>query len=494
MGGAASSVSTNLRLHHLTKDQLIPEVQDLIVFEKHADPSGHITVDKLLHVLGEKTDVYIAHDHSMDRETLSRCAKVNSYLQSKGLLTFFAEGRLLANKSLLAKGIENASLILVCITPGYMENASIAGELCSFEFDYATRHKAHRMLPLVFDSNLRSPVDWTGPISTFASAVFVDLSSPVPTADAMDQLLVRVMGLLGRPLHVLMEDQAHALSSDHSVVYPADKVPDLPQAAGLPFGPIPRGGLRGSATTGTAATADASGAAQAHAHAHAQDHSPTHSTHSYEHAHGHGHGHSGSPTHTTLVNGVHVTHYAETEPIIVTPRHPGEPFDWDALLASLSGMDQRNDPAMELITALITDPLAVNRRMHYRSDAHATEHRWTLLQWAVHVHNVLVIDALLAVDGIDPNLTEDAQTPLCMAAVRGYEDTVERLVKVKDIDLNAVDKVCIAVRSPLVKSALRAPPPLRHYCNCLTVAHPLVCRMAALLWCSLACMAICKFA
>mmetsp|Transcript_29591 Transcript_29591/g.32225 ORF Transcript_29591/g.32225 Transcript_29591/m.32225 type:complete len:559 (+) Transcript_29591:45-1721(+) len=136
----------------------------------------------------EYTDVFLTHDWGEDelgRSNHVRVSKVNKFLQSRGLKTWFDEERMTGNiRDKMAEGIENTKLILVFITEKYRNkvNSNNAIDNCYFEFNYATLEKSGNfMIPVVMEPRMRNPRDWKGRLGAeLGTHLYVDLSEEDP--------------------------------------------------------------------------------------------------------------------------------------------------------------------------------------------------------------------------------------------------------------------------------------------------------------------------
>lgn len=136
----------------------------------------------------EYTDVFLTHDWGEDelgRSNHVRVSKVNKFLQSFGLKTWFDEERMTGNiRDKMAEGIENTKLIIVFITEKYRDkvNSNNAIDNCYFEFNYATLEKSgNYMIPVVMEPRMRNPRDWKGRLGAeLGTHLYIDLSEEDP--------------------------------------------------------------------------------------------------------------------------------------------------------------------------------------------------------------------------------------------------------------------------------------------------------------------------
>eukprot|EP00299_Pterocystis_sp_00344_P017723 c8880_g1_i1.p1 GENE.c8880_g1_i1~~c8880_g1_i1.p1 ORF type:complete len:289 (-),score=49.86 c8880_g1_i1:17-883(-) len=118
-----------------------------------------------------RTDVFISHDWGMDecqRDNHVRASRLNSALKAAGLVTWFDEEQLVGNiPKQIADGIENSDSIIILVTRRYMEKVSgiDSHDYCLKEFNYATNRKSsEKMIPIVMESGMVNPKQWTGPL------------------------------------------------------------------------------------------------------------------------------------------------------------------------------------------------------------------------------------------------------------------------------------------------------------------------------------------
>jgi hypothetical protein len=132
-----------------------------------------------------KTDVFLTHDWGEDelgRSNHERVSKVNKYLQSRGIHTWFDEERMNGNiRDKMADGIEHTRLVLAFITEKYRNkvNSNNAADNCYFEFNYATLERTgNYMIPIVMEPKMKNSRDWKGRLGAeLGSHLYIDLTS-----------------------------------------------------------------------------------------------------------------------------------------------------------------------------------------------------------------------------------------------------------------------------------------------------------------------------
>ena len=104
---------------------------------------------------GELTDCFLTHDWGLDeygRNNHDRVARINAYLQSRGLITWFDSDRMIGDLvSQMTTVIDMTQIVLVFITKRYIEKV-----------DYAfSRKKKEMMIPIVMEGQMRDTSKWT---------------------------------------------------------------------------------------------------------------------------------------------------------------------------------------------------------------------------------------------------------------------------------------------------------------------------------------------
>jgi hypothetical protein len=153
-----------------------------------------------------KTDVFLTHDWGEDellRSNHERVSKVNKYLQSRGIHTWFDEERMNGNiRDKMADGIEHTKLVLAFITEKYRNkvNSNNAADNCYFEFNYATLERTgNYMIPIVMEPKMKNSRDWKGRLGAeLGTHLYIDLTSddPVIFAKKCEELYEIIKTLL----------------------------------------------------------------------------------------------------------------------------------------------------------------------------------------------------------------------------------------------------------------------------------------------------------
>jgi len=125
----------------------------------------------------------ITHDWGFDlgQDNHARVALINKGLQGLGLTTWFDTERLTGNiKDQMASGIDNASVIIVCITKRYCEKVAQkqnAEDNCKLEFQYsALRKTSAKMVAVVMEQRMSKSSDWEGAVGfVLGTQLYVDM-------------------------------------------------------------------------------------------------------------------------------------------------------------------------------------------------------------------------------------------------------------------------------------------------------------------------------
>lgn len=134
--------------------------------------------------MGERTDVFITHDWGIDaagRNNHDRVGQINAGLKSVGLTTWFDSEKMTGNvKDKMTEGIDNATVIVVCITKRYVEKVAQkqnAEDNCKLEFNYAANRKtATMMVPVVMEQRMAKTAGWEGSVGlVLGTELYVDL-------------------------------------------------------------------------------------------------------------------------------------------------------------------------------------------------------------------------------------------------------------------------------------------------------------------------------
>jgi len=162
MGGAVSASVSTSPTRRVTKEQLLPELLELIDFDQLCDKTDQsISLQDLQHALELKTDVFLTHNwgtQADDYANHKKVALINAGLKKRGLTTWFDDERMEgAVTAKMCEGIDNTRCVAVFITKLY--EAKVTGpnpnDNCKLEFGYATRKKTSaKMVPVVMEGDM----------------------------------------------------------------------------------------------------------------------------------------------------------------------------------------------------------------------------------------------------------------------------------------------------------------------------------------------------
>jgi len=157
MGGAVSASVAGSPTKRVTKQQLLPELLELIDFDKLCDKTDHsMSLQDLQRALELKTDVFLTHNWGSQADNYANhknVALINAGLKQRGLTTWFDDERMEgAVMAKMCEGIDNTRCVAVFITQIYESKVTgtNANDNCKLEFGYATRKKTSaKMVPVV---------------------------------------------------------------------------------------------------------------------------------------------------------------------------------------------------------------------------------------------------------------------------------------------------------------------------------------------------------
>jgi len=128
-----------------------------------------------------KPSVFLTHTwvkDELNRDNHARVGIVNKLLKAQGFQTWFDEDKMVGHiDNMMAKGIDNSTIILVFVTKVYMEKVASEGhDNCKGEFTYAT-NRNKKMIPIVMESCMRDTKKWGGPLGLrLGGHLYVDMS------------------------------------------------------------------------------------------------------------------------------------------------------------------------------------------------------------------------------------------------------------------------------------------------------------------------------
>jgi len=118
---------------------------------------------------GFEYHVFLTHEWGEDeqgRNNHGRVAKLNRYLQGRGLITWFDEDRLEGDiEEEMCEGIDKSQVVLVFVTKRYCDKVTGKDEAdyCKKEFKYAVQRKKN-LIPIVMEDRMRDTSQWAGTI------------------------------------------------------------------------------------------------------------------------------------------------------------------------------------------------------------------------------------------------------------------------------------------------------------------------------------------
>eukprot|EP00935_MAST-01C_sp_MAST-1C-sp1_P001983 g1983.t1 len=126
--------------------------------------------------------LFLSHAWAKDklgRNNHERVARINKGLKERQINTWFdSQGDMQGNiMQAMTEGIEECSLVAVCITREYIEKCKKKdNDNCKLEFEYAYhRKKVNNLIAVVMEPDCANPDSWDGPVgAALASQLHVD--------------------------------------------------------------------------------------------------------------------------------------------------------------------------------------------------------------------------------------------------------------------------------------------------------------------------------
>ena len=206
--GASASILEGIKATRLSIDTItssFPSVYPLMKLfnaKNYADENGTISVEDFLSILSHKTDVFLAHDWSMDDKNYQCVAKVNAALIKKGITTWFDNDKFEDDiEYKISKGIDNCRIVVTFVTNSYISKTAKhnISDHCFLSFKYADRRKKVQ-LPVVIEKEMLDTGKWEGQVGmVLGGLTFVDLSDAANFDLKIDELVNNVITLLGGP-------------------------------------------------------------------------------------------------------------------------------------------------------------------------------------------------------------------------------------------------------------------------------------------------------
>eukprot|EP00164_Ancoracysta_twista_P015917 GFYU01026497.1.p1 GENE.GFYU01026497.1~~GFYU01026497.1.p1 ORF type:complete len:330 (-),score=48.06 GFYU01026497.1:46-1035(-) len=123
---------------------------------------------------GSKYHVFLSHDWGINNHNHTRVSALNDELKTLGLVTWFDEERLSGDSAKeMAEGIDDALMVVVCITKAYEIKVSGNGERgdrdnCYLEFSYVSNTKnGSHVIPVLMDGGMRDVKAWRGKLQMY---------------------------------------------------------------------------------------------------------------------------------------------------------------------------------------------------------------------------------------------------------------------------------------------------------------------------------------
>mmetsp|Transcript_17723 Transcript_17723/g.25570 ORF Transcript_17723/g.25570 Transcript_17723/m.25570 type:complete len:643 (+) Transcript_17723:39-1967(+) len=246
--GASASISAAMKSKRLSKDQIAASataspILSFFNFNDYADDKGTISLEEIMHIFSQKTDVFLTHDWGINQFNHKRVARVNKALQSRGITTWFDDEQMEGDiKSKMTSGIDQSRVVVTFITSRYMKKVAgtNAEDNCRLEFGYACRRKTGaRMLPVVMEPEMRDTSQWEGQVGlVLGGSLYVDLCDEEGFDAKIDDIVNRVSKIMGPPLKKIIESinwgELHLDSNAISVGSSASPQKSVPAPAASP--------------------------------------------------------------------------------------------------------------------------------------------------------------------------------------------------------------------------------------------------------------------
>jgi len=154
------------------------------------------------------SDCFLTHDWGVDesgRPNHERVSRVNAYLKSKGLVTWFDDDRMDGNvRRKMTEGIDNTLCLVVFITDRYRNkvNGSEDRDNCRYEFTYAVEQKGpQRMVPVVMEERMQNARDWRAELgAALGTKLYVNMVSDAEEVfeSRCEEIYQRVRAVIGQ--------------------------------------------------------------------------------------------------------------------------------------------------------------------------------------------------------------------------------------------------------------------------------------------------------
>jgi hypothetical protein len=135
-------------------------------YDAFADHNGKVSKARMVEI-ASMTDCYLSHEWGIDKEgrnTSERVRKLNKFLQSMGLYTYFDEGQIYGKnpQEMIKEKIKNAQCVIICMTERYFYQINLEGENpTKLEFFESMDNKDLRyIIPLVMEKAAFKIPEW----------------------------------------------------------------------------------------------------------------------------------------------------------------------------------------------------------------------------------------------------------------------------------------------------------------------------------------------
>eukprot|EP01036_Dinobryon_divergens_P029874 gene29874-39041_t len=213
--GSSASISSAMKSKRLSKEQIAASASaspllNFFNFNDYADDHGTISLEDIVNIFSSKTDVFLTHDWGVGQFNHKRVSKINAALKQRGITTWFDDEQMEGDiKMKMTSGIDQSRVVVTFITSRYMRKVagSNAEDNCRLEFGYACRRKTGaRMLPVVMEPEMRDTSQWDGQVGlVLGGSLYVDISDDNNLDAKVDEIVARVIKIMGPPLKKIIE-------------------------------------------------------------------------------------------------------------------------------------------------------------------------------------------------------------------------------------------------------------------------------------------------
>lgn len=170
MGASWTRWSSSFCSQRLTREEVDPRLLERFDFDAHADRGGSVSIEQLMAVFSQQTDVYLSYSWGHRKKHQQLVSRINDILLDRGLRTFFDRESLPINVSKqLNAAISNTSCAVLFLSQEYVDKlssdtspsslapvwTSLDNNDCLLEFEYIIRSvSTHRIVPVLLDVGL----------------------------------------------------------------------------------------------------------------------------------------------------------------------------------------------------------------------------------------------------------------------------------------------------------------------------------------------------